>query len=112
MTLTLRLVLLPFLLLTATVAVESAPSGVNWPSFRGPAAAGVQEGAPTPVKWDVPQGQNVRWKTPIPGLGHSSPIVWGDRIWVTTAISSKDDPELKVGLYGDIGSVDDTTVHQ
>lgn len=112
MTLTLRLVLLPLLLLPATAVGESAHPGMNWPSFRGPKAAGIQEGAPTPVRWDVRQDQNVRWKTPIPGLGHSSPIVWGDRIWITTAISSKDDPELKVGLYGDIGSVDDTTVHQ
>src|SRR5262249_32755436 len=52
------------------------------------------------------------WKTPVPGLGHSSPIVWGDRVWVTSAISGKENPDLKVGLYGDITPVDDSTEHK
>ena len=59
----------------------------NWPSFRGPRASGVSDGAPIPDEWDVVSGKNIRWKTPIPGLGHSSPVVWGDRIFLTTAVS-------------------------
>lgn len=43
---------------------------------------------------------NIRWKTPIPGLSHSSPIVWGDRVYVATAIALDGDAPLKVGLYG------------
>ena len=50
----------------------------NWPQFRGAHAQGIAEGTPTPVEWDVDEGKNVAWKTPIPGLAHSSPIVWGD----------------------------------
>ena len=59
-----------------------------------------------PVKWDVSTGENVRWQTPIPGLAHSCPIAWGDRIYVTTAVA-KEKAELKVGLYGDIESAND-----
>ena len=95
----------------ATAADESMVPGRDWPQFRGPAARGVAEGA-APVTWDVPAGKGVRWKTPIPGLGHSSPIVWHDLVCVTTAESGKADPELRVGLYGDIRPVDDDTVHR
>lgn len=79
----------------------------NWPSFRGASASGVQDGFPTPLRWDVEKRTNVLWKTPIPGLGHSSPIIWGDKVFVTTAVNSGAKAELKVGLYGDIGAADD-----
>lgn len=60
----------------------------NWPSFRGPNASGIAEGTKPPVNWDVEKSQNVLWKTPIPGLSHASPIVWGNRVFVITAVSS------------------------
>jgi len=84
----------------------------DWPSFRGEQAAGVSDGTPLPAEWNVPASKNVRWKTPIPGLGHSSPVIWGNRLFVSTAVSGTDRPELKVGLYGDIGSVNDPSVHR
>jgi outer membrane protein assembly factor BamB len=59
----------------------------NWPSFRGPNASGVAEGTNPPITWDVQKSQNVLWKTDIPGLSHASPIVWGNNIFVITAIS-------------------------
>jgi outer membrane protein assembly factor BamB len=60
----------------------------------------------------VAKGESVRWKTDIPGLGHSCPVVWGDRVFLTTAISSgQPDPKVRVGNYGDVGSVDDTSKH-
>src|SRR5262245_19607868 len=49
----------------------------NWPQFRGPAAAGIGSGAP-PAEWKVETEKNIRWKTAIPGLAHSSPVIWGD----------------------------------
>ncbi|MEI6667303.1 MAG: PQQ-binding-like beta-propeller repeat protein [Acidobacteriota bacterium] len=55
----------------------------NWPYWRGPAADGMAVGD-APVQWT--DTQNVAWRTEIPGLGHSSPIVWGDRLFLTTAI--------------------------
>jgi outer membrane protein assembly factor BamB len=103
-------------LLVALLAVPltgQKPQGSpNWPSFRGPGASGVADGLPLPVQWDGPTSRNIRWKTAIPGLGHSSPIVWGNRLFVSTAISGVEKPELKVGLYGDIGSVQDNSSHR
>lgn len=84
----------------------------NWPSFRGPRARGIAEGHATPVEWSVESSKNILWKTPIPGLAHSSPIIWGDRLFVTTAVSAESDPSLKVGLYGNIESVTEDVVHQ
>lgn len=84
----------------------------NWPSFRGLNASGVANGQKPPTVWDVEKGINLRWKTPIPGLGHSCPIVWEDRIYVTTAVRVDDGKsELKVGLYGDVESVEDASEH-
>ena len=94
---------------------EEAPAAVaaaqNWPSFRGPDAAGVADGQRPPAAWDVVRGEHVRWKTPIPGLGHSCPIVWGDRVFVTTAVGGDPDPKVRTGNYGDVGSVEDATAH-
>lgn len=59
------------------------PLGV-WPRYRGVDGAGVAEGKPLPATWS--KTQNVRWKSPIPGKGWSSPIVWGSRVYLTTAI--------------------------
>jgi outer membrane protein assembly factor BamB len=87
-------------------------AATNWPQFRGPAATGVADGQHPPVTWDVKAGTNVRWKTPIPGLGHSGPVVWGDRVFVTTALSSgEEDPKVRTGNYGDVESVNDTSEH-
>jgi len=84
----------------------------NWPSFRGPFASGAADGQNLPDEWDGTTGQNVRWKVRIPGLAHSSPIVWGDRLFVTTAISSRDGATFKPGLYGSGEASDDTSVHR
>src|SRR5215213_4161511 len=68
----------------------SAASAQNWPQFRGTGASGVAEGKPAPVKWDATKATGVVWKTPIPGLSHASPVVWGDKVFVVTAVG--DDP--------------------
>lgn len=94
------------LLLAATVAAQ------NWPQFRGPQASGIADGQHPPTTWDAEKGINVRWKTPIPGLGHSSPIVWGDRVFVTTAVGDSDaEPTLRVGLYGESPDNPERFVH-
>ena len=84
----------------------------EWPSFRGPAAAGVADGQRLPDAWDGAKGTQIKWKTEIPGLAHSSPIVWGDRIFVTTAVSSRANATFKPGLYGDGTASDDLSVHR
>ncbi|MBX9580460.1 MAG: PQQ-binding-like beta-propeller repeat protein [Gemmataceae bacterium] len=96
----------------AVVAARGQAAPLNWPSFRGPDGTGVADGQAPPVTWDAKTGEGVRWKTPIPGLGHSCPVVWGDKVFVTAAISSgQPDQSVRVGNYGDVGSVDDTSKH-
>jgi outer membrane protein assembly factor BamB len=104
-----------FLLLALLLPVapgQSPAAEINWPTFRGPNANGIAEGHATPTQWNVPAGENVKWKTPIPGLGLSSPVIWGNKIFITTAISGQTNPQFKVGLYGDIASVQDDTSHK
>lgn len=93
-------------------APSGTRAGVDWPGFRGIAARGVDDVTPPPLQWSVPDAKLVKWKVPVNGLGHSSPIVWGDQVCTASAISGTPDPQLKVGLYGDIGSVLDTTEHK
>ena len=103
----LALALTALCLLGARAVAQPRP-GVDWPQFRGVQASGVAEGFGAPVRWNGETGENILWKTPVPGLGHSSPIVWGDLVCVTTADSGQDDA-LKVGLYGDIEPVANET---
>jgi len=84
----------------------------SWPSFRGPHASGVAEGQNLPDKWNGKTGENILWRTPIPGLAHSSPVVWGNRIFVTTAISSDPKASFRPGLYGDGDASKDRSVHR
>jgi outer membrane protein assembly factor BamB len=103
-----RWMMLPSLLIglaitTSTLAQEEG--NTNWPSFRGTDARGIAEGHATPTTWNVESNENIRWKTPIPGLAHSSPVIWGDSVFVTTAVGDKSEAPLKVGLYGDIEPV-------
>ena len=95
------------------VSGATAPKpGQDWPQFRGIAASGIAEGHPTATTWNVADGRNVAWKVPLPGLGLSSPIVWGKLVCLTTAISGKSDAAIKPGLYGDIQPVEDDSVHE
>ena len=96
-------------LLGATLFAASSP---NWPGFRGPNASGVVDGQNLPASWNVATGENIRWSAIIPGLAHSSPIVWGDRLYVTTAISSRTDASFKPGLYGEGTASEDRSEHR
>lgn len=69
----------------------------NWPQFRGPDARGVSDNDALPVEWSATD--NVEWKTDLPGRGWSSPVVWGDRIFLTTVINVGESEEPKKGLY-------------
>ncbi|MDP1571519.1 MAG: PQQ-binding-like beta-propeller repeat protein [Vicinamibacterales bacterium] len=78
-----------------------APAAGSWPSFRGPLASGVADGQRLPVRWNGTTGEQILWRVAVPGLAHSSPIVWGDRVFVTTAVSSDPNATFRPGLYGD-----------
>jgi outer membrane protein assembly factor BamB len=83
-----------FLLLVLIVPATRAD---DWPAFRGGGAAGVGQGKTLPSKWDA--ATNVLWKADVPGAGWSSPIVWGKRVFVTSAVSDSKLPEPRKGLY-------------
>jgi outer membrane protein assembly factor BamB len=91
---------------------EPLPARGSWPSFRGPNASGIATGQNLPETWNGKTGENILWKTPILGLAHSSPIVWGDRVFVTTAISGRGNATFKPGLYGDGDASDDRSPHK
>ena len=88
-----RLALLFSLLLAALALAD------DWPAFRGGSQAGVAEGKTLPDKWDTKT--NVVWKVEIPGRGWSSPVVHGDRIFLTTVVSEEKPAAPKKGLYID-----------
>jgi len=86
----------------------------NWPGFRGPSASGVADGQnlPDPDAWNVSEKRHLKWKVDIPGLAHSSPVVWGDRVFVTSAISSRSNATFKPGLYGEGTASEDRSRHK
>ena len=100
-----RLTLFFFIATTASIAHAQ-----NWPQFRGPGATGVAEGTAQPVKFDASTSLNVRWKTAIPGLSHASPVVWGNKVFVVSAVSAGKD-ETRFGLFGDVAPVKDDPKH-
>ena len=100
------------LLLVVIIQPITAQRGDRWPSFRGPSASGIGDGVRLPDRWSVKDGTNVRWSVAVPGLGHSSPIVWGDRVFVTTAVSSRGGATFKPGLYGEGTASEDRSVQR
>jgi outer membrane protein assembly factor BamB len=101
----------PTLRLCLPLMAWSAVAG-DWPQFRGPAGSGIGDGTKPPVHWDAVKGVNVVWSAEIPGLANSSPVVWGDRVFVTTAISSDPKQTFRTGLYGDTDPVNDSSPHK
>lgn len=86
-----------YLSLFVCLLLGADPTSANWPQFRGPLSLGTSEAKGLPEKWSTTE--NVAWKTPIPGRGWSSPIVWGDRVYLTTAISAGEEESPTKGLY-------------
>ncbi len=75
-----------FLPFTSSIASGEPKTRENWPSWRGPDNTGASANATPPVRWS--ESQNVRYKVDLPGKGHSTPIVWEDRIFLTTAVKT------------------------
>ena len=73
----------------------------SWPSFRGTEASGIADGQNLPDRWNPKTGENILWKTKVPGLAHSSPVVWGNQVFVTSAVSTDPKASFRPGLYGD-----------
>jgi outer membrane protein assembly factor BamB len=100
-----RSIVTPVTLFLGLVAVETGMGleNENWPSFRGAnALATVADDPRLPTTWSTTE--NVSWKTPVEGLGWSSPVIWGDQIFLTTVVSEGEDEEPRMGLYFPYGT--------
>jgi len=104
--------ILLFSFLIRTACAQDIDPARQWSMYRGNTINGILDNANLPQTWDVASGKNIAWKTEIPGLGHSCPVIWDNRIFVTTAVSEQDTGEIKTGIYGSIGSVADSSEHR
>ncbi|HVN59606.1 MAG TPA: PQQ-binding-like beta-propeller repeat protein [Bacteroidales bacterium] len=84
----------------------------QWPEYRGLNSSGVLDNVNLPDSFNVSSGYNIKWKADVPGLGLSSPVIWGNRLFITTAVSKSDNSGFKPGIYGDVQSVNDTSLHE
>lgn len=103
--------LVRLVLVISFVTAASADAAQNWPRFRGSSGSGIADTQPLRTVWDGTTGQGVLWKAPIPGVGHSSPVVWGDRVFITTAISSAATSQYNP-KDGGIDPSNDVAVHE
>lgn len=97
-------------LMASPLAAEDGGGDADryWPQWRGPRATGTGPHADPPVQWS--EQEHIRWKVPLPGRGHSTPVIWGDRIFLTTAISYGDGLEPRYS--GAPGAHDNSPVTQ
>jgi outer membrane protein assembly factor BamB len=103
-----------FLLLFIVISIISQAQTViekQWPSYRGFNANGIFTNANLPEKWNAETGENILWKTEIPGLGLSSPVIWGNKLFITTAVSKVDSSGLAIGMFGSVNPVPDQSEH-
>ncbi|MDQ3071539.1 MAG: PQQ-binding-like beta-propeller repeat protein, partial [Acidobacteriota bacterium] len=85
-------------------------SAEHWPAFRGTHARGVSD-ASTPTTWDAPKRAGIRWHAAIPGLSHASPIVWGDRVYVISAVGGSE-LDRTPASGGSVVFATDTVAHE
>jgi outer membrane protein assembly factor BamB len=87
--------------LSVCVVITSGTLGADspvWPQFRGPDGLGIADGSSLPTHWSA--SRNVAWAVALPGRGWSSPVVWRDRVFVTSAVNSNDFKEPWTGIFG------------
>ncbi|WP_404308421.1 outer membrane protein assembly factor BamB family protein [Neorhodopirellula lusitana] len=105
------LLTLLFVAVGPSVAAYSQ-STTDWPSFRGPGGRGVADGGDVPIQWnaDSEDGPNegVLWEAEVPGLGHSSPVIVGERIFLLTAVPDEGETELNIAAGGNIDAAEDS----
>lgn len=100
------------LLMNLTFTYGQINQSRQWPSYRGFLLSGVLDNTGLPESFDINTGNNIKWKTEIPGLGLSSPVIWGNDLFITTAISETDKAGFKPGIYGSVDPINDASVHE
>jgi len=84
----------------------------QWSSYRGYYASGVLDKAGIPDTWNLSGNQNLLWEIALPGLSLSSPVVWGDKVFISTAVSEQDTSGLRTFMSGSVEPVNDTSYHE
>ena len=97
-------------LINSVLSGQIAPER-QWSGYRGYMSSGVLDQANLPDSFNLKSMFNVKWKIEIPGLGLSSPVIWGDKLFITTAVSKYDNQGIKPGIYGDGLPVPDSSAH-
>jgi outer membrane protein assembly factor BamB len=108
-----RFQLIPAIVLitiSLTISGQVTPER-QWPGYRGYMTSGVLDNTNLPESFDLAKTINVKWKKEIPGLGISSPVIWGDKLFITSAISKSDNQGIRTGIYGDGMPVADSSMH-
>ena len=108
----LTLIFLLSLYFSAPVLTGQLVAERQWPSYRGYMSSGVLDNADLPGSFDFSRNENIKWKIGIPGLGISSPVIWDNKLFITTAVSTADNEGFKPGIYGDVEPVNDSSVHE
>ncbi|MCX6254004.1 MAG: PQQ-binding-like beta-propeller repeat protein [Bacteroidia bacterium] len=103
-------IIIIFILLFSSVSGQIKPER-QWPGYRGYMSSGVLDNANLPETFDLQKMINIKWKIELPGLGLSSPVIWGDKLFITSAVSKSDNQGIKPGIYGDGLPVPDSSVH-
>ena len=104
--------------LVIAIALTSYSQGQNvskerqWSSFRGYYANGVLDETNLPDTWNGEDMTNIKWKIDVPGLALSSPVIWGDKLFITSAISEQDTGGLRTLFSGDVTPVGDDSKHE
>lgn len=97
---------------TEEALFEEMEANEQWPSYRGFLANGYMKRTVLPDSFNVETGYNVKWNVAVPGLGLSCPVIWDDKVFITTAISELDDEGYLTGMYGDVAPVEDSSAHR
>lgn len=84
-----------FLLVVACIVTGGRLAAENWPGWRGPRGDGTVRDTKAPVSWDGETGRNIQWKVEVPGSGHSSPIVWGNRVFLVSCLEETQERVLQ-----------------
>lgn len=100
------------IVLSASCQSGGVDPGQQWSGYRGYYAAGFHDNANLPDTWSTEDNSNILWRMEIPGLALSSPVIWGDKLFITTAVSIEDTTGLRTFLSGDVNPVEDNSHHK
>ena len=96
---------------SAEAFFKSMESNRQWPSYRGYYASGYLDDAQLPDSFNIASSYKVKWNVEVPGMGLSCPVIWDNRVFISTAVSEQDNEGYTTGIYGDIAPVDDSSEH-